>query len=87
VITTKGKSYRMRKRRDHGGHVHGICARDDAIVKSPMEAVEHSQNEFPTAPAGPQRLVYRAEKNRSMVINRHRITAPQVAHFSSGVLV
>ena len=56
------------------------------IMKSPTEAVENSQTEFPTAPTGPQTLS-RSEKNRSMAINRRRITAPQVAHFPSGVLV
>ena len=62
VITTKGKSYRMRKRRDPEVtttrcRAHEAGARGAAIVTTiPMEAVENSQNEFPTAPTGPQVL-------------------------------
>ena len=68
VITTKGKSYRMRKRRDAEATTTAAAptntgARGDAIVTtSPMEAVENSQNEFPTAPTGPQSLVYKEQR-------------------------
>ena len=51
-----------------------------------MEAVENSENEFPTAPTGPQGLVYKGEREtKSAAVNRRRITAPQVDHFLSGV--
>jgi hypothetical protein len=47
-----------------------------------MEAVENSQNAFPTAPTGPGYVLEEKEKK-----TRRRIIARKVVHFPSGVLV
>jgi hypothetical protein len=63
VITTKGKSYRMRKRRDAEAMTSAAPPKPSARAaprsrrRNPVEAVENSQNEFPTAPTGPHDLV------------------------------
>ena len=95
VITTKGKSYRMRKRRDPEATTTAAAPHEAArargatiVTTTPYgsrgkltERVSHRSHRASRS------CLQRREKNKSAVVNRRRITAPQVAHFPSGVLV